>query len=357
MFTWTKKLRLRRLASERNIELSGFSLKQTYTLSDIFKLTNHILDVPQELYGLDYLRKISANIWQVFEFKYVFVGYALKPDYQKVQTVVSMVDGNLIENFVYDLKGTPCENVFSGKRVCVYPSDVVSQFPEDKMLEEMGAESYIGAPTIVEGKLFGLVAILDVEKIVDEELYSSFIEFIAARISVELERYTHQHQLEHLRTKVYIDPVTNCLNRQAFNEAIENQFFEYKASAMMFVDADHFKEINDTKGHQYGDQVLKFIASTLTECTRESDLVCRYGGEEFIIYLPDGAVDVAVSLADRIHQSLLSNPEFDVTVSIGITNSIINENIDDVISRADKALYKAKQNGRNRTEVILKDSA
>ena len=139
----------------------------------------------------------------------------------------------------------PCENVFSGKRVCIHPHGVARKFPDDDMLINMGVESYIGAPTVVEGKLFGLVAMLDPEKIIDEDFYTNLLEFIAARVSVELERYTHKHQLEDLRNKAKIDSLTKCLNRSSFDEAINNVFFEYKNSSIMFVDADNFKIIND----------------------------------------------------------------------------------------------------------------
>jgi diguanylate cyclase (GGDEF)-like protein len=311
------------------------------------------MDIPQELYGLDYLKIVAENIWKTLEFKYVFFGYALKPDYFKVQTVVSMAEGQLTENFIYDLEGTPCENVFSGKRVCIHSHGVARKFPEDEMLINMGVESYIGAPTVVEGKLFGLVATLDPEKIIDEAFYSNLLEFIAARVSVELERYTHKHQLEILRSKASIDSLTKCLNRNSFDEAISNVFFEYKNASIMFVDADHFKIVNDTHGHLYGDEVLKFIASTLIQCVRESDLVCRFGGEEFVVYLPNVTIDGAKKLGQRIHDTLLNNTDFNITVSIGITNCVNNDEVDDAVNRADKAVYQAKNNGRNRTEVIL----
>lgn len=311
------------------------------------------MDVPQELYGLNYLRKVAENIWKTLEFKYIFFGYALKPDYLKVQTVVLMAEGQLIDNFIYDLEGTPCQNVFSGKRVCIHSHGVARKFPQDEMLVKMGVESYIGSATVVEGKLFGLVAILDNEKIIDEGFYASLLEFIAARVSVELERYTHKHQLDILRKKANIDSLTKCLNRNSFDEAISNIFFEYKNASIMFVDADLFKIINDTHGHQYGDKVLKFIASTLMQSVRGSDLVCRFGGEEFIVYLPNVTVDEAKKLGQRIHDTLLSNTDFNVTVSIGITNCVGNDEVDDAVYRADKAVYQAKNNGRNRTEVIL----
>lgn len=327
-------------------------MKQNYSPADVFKLTNSILDVPSDFNGLDYLNRVAENIFKVFEFKYIFFGYAIKPDYIKVQTVVSMVNGEPIENFVYDLEGTPCQNVFTGNRVCIHPEGVASRFPDDEMLVKMGVESYIGAPTIIENKLFGLVAILDPEKIVDIEFYVGLLEFIAARISVELERYTHKHQIEELKRQADLDPLTQCLNRNALEDSFKRVFFEYNNSALMFVDADYFKKINDTYGHQYGDDVLVMLSETFKKLCRDGDLICRFGGEEFVIYLPNIGLEEARLIAERIHSYLNNLKDKKVTVSIGLTNCSNSESLDDAILRADKAVYMAKENGRNRTEII-----
>ncbi|MCO7224804.1 sensor domain-containing diguanylate cyclase [Pleionea sp. CnH1-48] len=327
-------------------------MKHTYTTADAFELASTILDISPDYFGIEYLKRIATNIYTAFEFKYVLIGYAIKPEQTKIQTVVVLIDGELSDNFIYDLKGTPCHNVFTGKRVCIHADGVAQQFPEDKMLVDMGVESYIGAPTIIGKNLQGLVAMLDPEKVEDEVFYSSLLEFVSARAAVELERYTHQHHVESLKKQTQLDPLTGCLNKKAFGEALTDSFFEYDSSTVMFIDADHFKQVNDTKGHQYGDKVLIALASTIQESIRAGDMVCRYGGEEFVVYLPNSTIDSAVEIANRIHDSLRNNSDLNITVSIGLTACNKEQEISDAINIADKAVYKAKHCGRNRTEVL-----
>jgi len=326
-------------------------LKSGHSASETLDLLNSILTVPSNLYGISYLQAIAENLWNAFEFKYIFFGYAIKPDNLKIQTVLVLTAGEVGENFIYDLMQTPCENVFTGKRVCIHKSNVINEFPNDLPLQEMGVQSYIGAPTLIDDELFGLVAMLDPEPIDDTEFYSSLIEFIASRISVELERYTNKVQLEELTIQANTDSLTKLFNRTAFEKAVNDTIFKYNKSALLFIDADHFKKINDEFGHQKGDDVLIMLSEVLMESIREGDVVARFGGEEFVIYLPGATENSALGIATRIHQSLLNNDVHPLTVSIGISIKNNKENLDDLISNADSAVYEAKSKGRNTTVI------
>jgi len=159
------------------------------------------------------------------------------------------------------------------------------------------------------------------------------------------------------------DPLTNLYNRRYFNEVsdmlinISNR--EKKEFSVLMIDVDRFKVINDTYGHIIGDHVLKELSKILLELTRQSDVVVRYGGEEFVILLPNTKISGATLIAKKIHETieslevLINDSILKFTVSIGVTQCDWsgNNNIDILMHRADESLYEAKRSGRNRVVV------
>jgi two-component system cell cycle response regulator len=126
--------------------------------------------------------------------------------------------------------------------------------------------------------------------------------------------------------------------------------------ALMILDVDHFKAVNDTYGHDIGDSVLKEFANRLKRNVRGVDLACRFGGEEFVVLMPDTDVRQAESIAERVRQSVAERSfeagagrMIGVTVSVGVTlNESLSDTPETLIKRADVALYRAKREGRNR---------
>jgi diguanylate cyclase (GGDEF)-like protein len=120
-------------------------------------------------------------------------------------------------------------------------------------------------------------------------------------------------------------------------------------------DIDFFKKVNDTYGHQVGDEVLRKVAKALDENLRNIDCIGRYGGEEFMMVLPQTTLDGALIKAERVRQQIekISFPnvgeEFFVTLSMGVAEHKLDEDVENTVQRADMALYKAKNNGRNQT--------
>ena len=170
---------------------------KSFNHREIIQALHTILNIEQHISGLNYLKEITKNIANTFEAKYVLIGHTIKPGNDIVQTDVVWADNNFCENFTYELKDTPCENVFSGRRVCLYPHNVTGKFPKDKLLVEMGVESYIGAPMLtIEAELSGILILLDVKPIEDENFYSAIIEFLSMRIGAELERYYIEERLK-----------------------------------------------------------------------------------------------------------------------------------------------------------------
>jgi len=167
-----------------------------------------------------------------------------------------------------------------------------------------------------------------------------------------------QHAIKRLKELSTTDPLTGLFNRAKFNEEIDKmatylERYESIATIMM-IDIDLFKHINDTFGHLQGDIVLKRFSKTLETTIRKADTLARWGGEEFIVLLPETDIEHARLLGKRIDQALITNAfkiDLPLTVSIGIAEFQKCETADHWLNRADQALYTAKRNGRNRIEV------
>ena len=160
------------------------------------------------------------------------------------------------------------------------------------------------------------------------------------------------HELKMLATR---DTLTMCLNRRSFFSHFESHFsgatrYGHPLSCVM-VDVDHFKSVNDTYGHSVGDQVLQHVAEVLKSLVRKSDLVCRYGGEEFCILLPHVDLDEAWQAADRFREGIQSKACAGITVTASLGVSAANlgaREPRELLDQADKSLYAAKRGGRNR---------
>lgn len=173
-----------------------------------------------------------------------------------------------------------------------------------------------------------------------------------------------QLQLKLAEEHATTDALTNLLNRRAFEKKLvhhmdSNQQIEGDLSLIIF-DIDHFKKVNDTHGHLTGDDLLRIIAKTLKDYVKGKDIVCRFGGEEFIILLPDTPLQGATAVANNIQkhfdkmiwkQKRTGISLGKVTLSAGVTTHRPGESTEALINRADVALYRSKKMGRNRVTV------
>lgn len=158
-----------------------------------------------------------------------------------------------------------------------------------------------------------------------------------------------------------IDPLTGTGNRVAMDNALHRELQmsqRYDTDlAMLVIDIDHFKHINDEFGHSAGDDILKGVAHTIESVSRETDMTFRYGGEEFVVLLSKTDAEGMAVIAERIRESIetadfyASTHKVNITVSIGGTNLQCNDHITHFFDRADQALYQAKHQGRNRVAV------
>jgi len=169
-----------------------------------------------------------------------------------------------------------------------------------------------------------------------------------------------KEEMETVREEAFTDSLTGIANRKKFDlevvRLVAETRDEKKPLSMIFIDIDHFKSFNDAYGHQIGDQVLRLVAKTFQESLKGRDFSCRYGGEEFVILLPEtdqhGAAQIANILRESIKNKEIKNRHTGesltrVTISAGISEIGNDENIADWIERADQALYQAKKKGRD----------
>jgi len=166
-----------------------------------------------------------------------------------------------------------------------------------------------------------------------------------------------------LRAQATHDPLTGCLNRDGFFPAAQRALREARAHrhslALLLLDLDRFKRVNDRYGHQAGDAVLQQVVAELARTLREDDLLGRYGGEEFVVLLSDMDPEKVVEIAERLrsHVEALElrhdGRRLSITISIGCAMLRQDDDIDTLVARADQRLYQAKQTGRNR--VVHRD--
>ncbi|QCK87630.1 GGDEF domain-containing protein [Phreatobacter aquaticus] len=170
-----------------------------------------------------------------------------------------------------------------------------------------------------------------------------------------------QENLDAVRTESLTDPLTSLGNRKFYDQAISKSLALANKSgtpmALLISDIDHFKKFNDTFGHLTGDQVLRLVALSVKQNVKGQDLACRYGGEEFAIILPDTTLRAAVTVAEHIRRAVMTKELIKrstsenlgrITVSLGVAAFRPGDTVATLYERADRCLYAAKRNGRNR---------
>jgi len=156
------------------------------------------------------------------------------------------------------------------------------------------------------------------------------------------------------------DPLTGAMNRRTLDEILQQWTSKKISFSVIMLDLDHFKSINDTYGHAMGDEVLKFFVKIMKEGTREVDICCRYGGEEFVILLPETSIEEAFEMAESLRKTFEKTESpcgRPVTLSAGVASfPDTASRTSDLLDLADHALYEAKNSGRNRVSIASSKS-
>ncbi|WP_456375830.1 sensor domain-containing protein [Thiolapillus sp.] len=312
--------------------------------------------------GDDSLGDTMRHLAKAYGVRYAFYAVYADDDRQKMRVLAMWNGQEVTAGQVYGLEGTPCRDVLAGT-VDIIEKNLLEHYPDDSILREMGVESYFG--TVLKdtgGNIIGVISVMDTRPMRLLELSRSVLYVFADRISGELER---RHAEEDIYRLAHYDALTGLPNRLLFHDRLEQTIAHAERNgqfvALLFLDLDRFKHVNDSIGHAGGDMLLKEVAERLQGCVRNSDTVARMGGDEFIVLLSDFSTEEELLqttsvMADQFVRVISSpfyieNMEFYVSVSIGITAFPQDgSNIDYLIRNADIAMYHAKDKGRNRFE-------
>jgi diguanylate cyclase (GGDEF)-like protein len=249
------------------------------------------------------------------------------------------------------------------------PNTVVVETGKPYLLPEIGdvyrefkkpphdhIHSWLGVPLIVQDKVIGLLAIDSVAEnhFTDDDI--TIATTFANQVSIALE---NARIFKETQDQALTDPLTGVHNRRGLFDLAKADFrrslsLGHPLSGIM-IDVDHFKQINDTHGHSVGDQVLREIAKRCKKCVRGLDYVGRYGGEEFLVVLPETNINTSMMVAERLRKVIADKPiivgedfELHVTASLGVAQRDENTTtLEMLITRADQAMYVAKHKGRN----------
>lgn len=226
-----------------------------------------------------------------------------------------------------------------------------------EFLKTLGIRSGLVVPIIMREKVLGVLFLQDC---VEARAWSiddiSLIGSLADHLSVAIENAELHQERER---QAVIDGLTGVANRRSFNEMLAREYerarrYDHPLSLVM-IDLDHLKKINDTYGHQAGDEAIRAIGTVLRQSSRSVDLPARYGGEEFCVLLPNTEIDMAEQLAERLRR-LINEVEIPqvglISASIGVATFPQHADDPDILlKRADEALYVAKQAGRNQVKT------
>ena len=223
---------------------------------------------------------------------------------------------------------------------------------------------------LLENRLEGLLSTLDrhqQQRNAREQEVCAHLQGLTERVAhMEQQAQGYREHLEEQRQKALIDPLTGLPNRAAWGERLQHEVQAWQTHGnsllIAMLDLDHFKRINDGYGHLAGDKVLKIIAAQLCKHLRPGDFVARFGGEEFVLLMPDTTLATGLQQAEKLRAAIEACPfhfkgePVTLTASIGVSAFKAGDRSDHVLKRADEALYRAKANGRNGVEPCSSDN-
>lgn len=226
-----------------------------------------------------------------------------------------------------------------------------------EFLNLIGTRSGLIIPLVVRDRVLGAAFMQDCEKHREWSIDDiSLIGSLCDQVAVAIENAELHMEIER---QAVTDGLTGVANRRSFNESLTKEFERAKRYgqplSLAVIDLDYLKKINDTYGHMTGDEAIKSIGTVLQQSSRSIDITARYGGEEFCVLLPNTDIDMAEQLAERLRR-LIRETEIDgpgaLSASIGVASFPLHaDGAEDLFLRADEALYRAKQDGRNRVRV------
>jgi diguanylate cyclase (GGDEF)-like protein len=318
----------------------------------------HQLELMQTIFGV--ISKRDLSIDQQFE-EILRAGCKL---FHAQIGIVSHIDGDtytvehvhapgfdIHKGQEFDLAKTFCSvTVSSDKALSI--SDVKNSELQNHPCTELGIESYIGKSIIVDGKKYGTLNFSSMAA-TDQPFLDADLEFLDTLCDWIGNMLGYARLIDKLSTQASQDPLTELPNRAVIIEKIERCLGRYNINdkyhfAILFVDLDRFKQVNDNLGHQVGDELLKQVGRRLQGVVRPRDSIGRYGGDEFLVLLEDVSQVQANLTAQRVRDVLgisytIEGHEIDIGASVGIAINDGASNVQDLINKADKLMYEEKK--------------
>ncbi len=337
-------------ALQREKEKTNLLLMDLQMESMLLKMLTDIIETFGEEISLDeVLDKVTDSLKKLF----------------KNETVALQLMG---ENFKRSVTGKPLdlsEELLENTALKPHPILInnVSSFPQYKNLVKQGVTSFIISTLHYKGEITGIIGVFSFDKRQFTIRDLDLLRMVSAPTSLLVENAELFGKTKMLSIT---DGLTQIYNRRHFEKIMEEIFADMQISkkdtkiSLCMSDIDYFKHYNDINGHPAGDAVLRKIAEIFKRSVKGGDVVCRYGGEEFIIIFPDTAKENALKLCDAIRNRIKNfkfpneenQPDGDLTVSFGVATYPDDAlTPDELVKKADDALYKAKKLGRNRVVI------
>lgn len=278
---------------------------------------------------------------------------------QEVMFALNTAELQVTEGSVLDWSDSMCRWVFlSGQE---QTSDVQGEFPDSLGAEQLGMQTFFAVPVLVDERTIGTVCGASRRAVLITDPLLAMMRLVARAMAVQLqtdqEKTDHRDRADRAEVLALTDELTGLPNRRAFNSRAEQELARSARHpygvAVLMVDVDEFKAVNDQFGHEVGDQVLRAVAQAMRSGSRVEDVPARLGGDEFALMLSYTDVVGAVRVAERVRRTFA---EFSTSIGVSCSISIGLSSSDttprrEPVGAADRALYRSKALGRNRVEV------
>lgn len=315
------------------------------------RFQNAVVSVATAVSGQDgeaFLHQLTTHMADALSAEVGFIALLDEQNSDFVHTITLYVNGQRQNNFSYYLPGVPCHKVMVEQECIVYEEAAIT-LPTESNGALSWVNGYVGRRLDnSHGQPMGLIGVMFKKPLDDVDTIRNVLHIFAARAASELERQQDEVRICHL---AFCDPGTHLPNRAAFMRHLEHVFADPETPelALLLLDLNHFKEINDTAGHDRGDLVLKAVAESFSASLNKDEYLARLGGDEFVVITPRVGAGGALATGQRLCHSIalpLMVDQYSFEVSVGIGISLYPQHATtplELLKHADIAMYQAKR--------------
>ncbi|XQU09370.1 EAL domain-containing protein [Halomonas sp. LY9] len=298
----------------------------------------------------EFLGQLTEHMSDALSADVAFIARLNKDDITRADTLAVVIGNERQANFTYTLPGSPCEEVLLAKE-CILLDGAGERLPIEGREALSWVRSYAGRRLDnQQGEPIGLIGIMNRQPIQDTALVSNILQIFASGVSAELDRQLAEDNIWKL---AFTDAGTGLPNRTAFMQRLDSSFEIAQSNGgslgLILLDLNHFKEINDTQGHDVGDKVLKSVADLFAGVKKSNEFLARLGGDEFVVLVENSELidikEVADVFLETLHAPLyVQNAYFELSASVGVARFPEHaSNARELLKFADIAMYQAKK--------------